>query len=332
MSGSVEVAGRRAVPRLAAALAIFAALTVGVGCGGGNGNPIPAQPSLTIVSPADGSTVNPGQTVKVSVRAAGAAAFTRGVAVIGANGLGATPIVTAPPFDFSLTVPAHLAAGTYRLTAVGFGAAAKPMASTSIGLDVESPSALLTLIPPSSAISFSAIGEQLPMRIAGSDSAGKLLDLIHSSRLLYRSTDRTVAVVDNNGMVTAVAPGQASIDLALDGGHAGSVPIRVIAPALIPSAASLDFGAQTVGTKSAVQSFTIVNNTGYPLRILAVNSPVNFPETDDCASKSPLAPGGSCAINVRFAPTKRAAARGIVSIADSAVIARTQIFVTGTGK
>lgn len=133
-------------------------------------------------------------------------------------------------------------------------------------------------------------------------------------------------------MVTAIAPGQTSIELALDGASGGAVAIRVIAPALKPSAVRVDFGTQAVGTVSAAKRLTITNSAGFPVRILAVNSPANFPQTDDCGSKSPLAPGDSCAINVSFKPAKQGGAKGIVSVADSAVIARTQVFLTGSGK
>ncbi|MGO9062790.1 MAG: choice-of-anchor D domain-containing protein [Candidatus Binataceae bacterium] len=342
MSGCVDVRGRRAVARLIGALAatppmfaFLAALVVTAGCGGGSGSgPIitSVQPSLSITSPANGATVNTGDTVKITVQATAAAQFTRGVTCIGGRGLGATAIDKQPPFDFSLTIPANLAPGQYNLTALGYGAGTKPLATASVTLQVQSPSALLTLIPPSSELAFSAIGEQLPLRIQGTDSAGKLLDLTESPLLLYRSSDETIAAVSSKGMVTAVGPGNASISVALAGAATAALPIRVMAPALIPSATSIDFGTQPAGTTGTAKPLTITNNVGYPLRILAVNSPLNFPQTNDCLSKSPLPPGGSCVINLSFAPVKAGAVIGIVSIADSAVIARTQVFLTGTGK
>ncbi len=342
MSGCVEVRGRHAVARLPGTLAaipamvaFLAALVLTAGCGGGSGSgPViaPVQPSLNITSPANGATVNTGDTVKITVQATGAAQFTRGVACIGGRGLGATAIDKQPPFDFSLTVPPNLAPGRYNLTALGYGAGTKPLASALITLQVESPSALLSLIPPTSELAFSAIGEQLPLRIQGTDSSGKLLDLTESSHLLYSSSDETIATVSSKGIVTAAGPGNASVNIKLTGGGAAAIAARVMKPALMPSAASIDFGTQAAGTTGTAQPLTITNNVRYPLRILAVNSPLNFPQTNDCLSKSPLPPGGSCVINLSFAPVKAGAVIGIVSIADSAVIARTQVFLTGTGK
>jgi hypothetical protein len=337
MRNCVESGRMRAASRfipIAAILALAIAAVAGMmGCGGGSGIPVIGPPALSIVSPADGAKVDTGQTLKVTVQATGTAALSRGVVLIGSEGLGASPIKQRPPYDFSLAIPANLAPGAYRLTALGFGASSKPLASASIGLQVESPSALLILLPPRAGeVDFAAIGEQLPLRVSGTDSSGRLLDLTHSSRLQYQAEDQTIAVVDHNGMVTAVAPGSSAIDLRLDGAAAGSIPIRVIAPALIPSAARIDFGNQPVGSTSGAMRVSLTNDAAFAVRILAVNSPVNFPETHSCISSSPLAPGASCAIDVRFKPAKPGAVRGILSIADSAVIARTQVFLTGTGK
>jgi Big-like domain-containing protein len=339
MPACVDVGERQAAPHrffaLTAIAALGAALTMIAGCGGGSGNGpfiAPVRPSLSITSPAGGVTVNTGDTVKISVQATGASQFTRGVVCIGGRGLGATPLEQHPPFNFSLTVPANLAPGHYNLTALGYDAGTKPLATASIVLQVQSPAALLTLLPPASELAFSAIGEQLPLFVRGTDSSGKLLDLTESPRVLYSSSDETIGAVSPKGIVTAMGPGNASIKIALGGGGSVAVGVRVINPALMPSATNVDFGTQTSGITSASKPLTITNNVRYPLRILAVNSPLNFPQTNNCLSRSPLPPAGSCVINVSFAPAKAGAARGIVSIADSAVIARTQVFVTGTGK
>jgi hypothetical protein len=342
MSDCVEVHPRGAITRLMTAVVathlmavLWLMATLTSGCGGGGGNSIttvPVQPALSITSPTNLMSVNTGDTLKITVQAKGASKFTRGVVCIGGHGLGATAIDRKPPFDFSLAVPSSLAPGQYHLTALGFGAAAKPLAVATVTIQVESPSALLSLVPPASEIAFSAIGEQLPLRIQGTDSTGKLIDLTESSHLLYGSSDETVGTVNSHGLVTAVGPGKASINLKLDSGGAAALSIQVMAPALLPSATSLDFGNQAAGTKGAAKALTITNNVRYPLRILAINSPLNFPQTNDCTSKSPLASGASCVITVTFAPNKAGSAFGIVSIADSAVIARTQVFLTGTGK
>jgi len=165
MLACVEARARQAMASRLAVMsrmaAFVAALTLTAGCGGSGNGPVitPVQPSLTITSPANGTTVNTGDTVKISVQATGAPQFTRGVVCIGGRGLGATSIDTHPPFDFSLSVPADLTPGRYNLTAVGYGAGTKPLATASIVLQVQSPTALLSLIPPTSELAFSAIGE-----------------------------------------------------------------------------------------------------------------------------------------------------------------------------
>jgi hypothetical protein len=337
MSVCVKLRHRPVAPGFAAParahVRVFAALLVIMtGCGGGGGNSPFVAPSLTITSPPSGATVKAGDTVKISVQATAALQFTRGVVCIGGRGLGATAIDQTPPFDFSLTVPSDLDPGAYNLTALGYGAGTNPLAAASINLQVESASALLALAPAASELSFSAVGEQLPLLIRGHNAGGQLLDLTESSHVLYSSSDEAVGTVSPKGIVTAVGPGTASVKIALVGGGSVAVGVRVMNPALIPSATNIDFGTQTPGTTSASKPMTVTNHVRYPLRILAVNSPLNFPQTNDCLTKSPLPVGGSCVISVSFAPAKTGPVQGIVSILDSAVIARTQVFVTGNGK
>ncbi len=336
--GNRQAVGPRVPPRLGkvfAALAIMASFTLGADYRGGEGKtPLgrtSEAPSIAITSPANGSTVSAGETVSVTLSVVQPGAFTRGISVIGEGRLGAAPVKSSPPFTFTLTVPSNLPPGNYQLTALGFGAAPRPLAAASIILHVEPISGLLSLTAPPEGLSFEAIGEQLPLRVIGGAAGGRAVNLAASSAVGLVSADSSVATVDSQGLVTAVGQGQTAINLTLSGHGAGSVPIRVVAPALIPSATSLGFGNQAVGTRSQAQSFTIRNALSYPLRILAVSSPDEFPETSDCPALSPISAGGSCTVRVWFAPRRPGIRSGAVSITDSAVIAPTRVYLSGTG-
>lgn len=62
-----------------------------------------------------------------------------------------------------------------------------------------------------SLLAFTAIGHQLPILVKGVFPDGSQLDITHSTRTHYSSSDVRIATVDGNGMVTAAGPGQATI-------------------------------------------------------------------------------------------------------------------------
>lgn len=302
-------------------------------CGGGGVKTGPSGPAISFAAgAATAYSATPGQTVNIALAVTDAAAFTRGIAVVGNGHVGATAVKTQGPFDFSLALPGNLAPGNYRLTAMGYADGSdQALATASATLHVSLPAnALLSLAPPPTTLVFEAIGEQLPIRVTGSTASGAV-DLTESPRLSYQVPDASVAAVDGRGMVTARAEGQTSVALLMNGQTAANAPVVVLKPALLTSAAQLDFGTEAVGGSSNAQSLVITNNRSYPLSILEVSSPPDYPETDDCTSGSPLPAGQSCTIDVVFQPAAKGPAQGAIRIVDSAVSAATQVFLTGTG-
>ena len=65
---------------------------------------------------------------------------------------------------------------------------------------------------------------------------------------------------------------------------------------------SLTFPSQTVATSSSAQTVTLTNTGSASLTTTAISVSGDFAETDNC-QKSPVAPGGSCTIQVTFTPT-----------------------------
>jgi hypothetical protein len=76
-----------------------------------------AQAALQITSPANGASVEPGQTLNITVAASGGTF--RMVAVWGTNPLGTSQVLATPPYNFSILVPTRIPLGAYYLTAIG---------------------------------------------------------------------------------------------------------------------------------------------------------------------------------------------------------------------
>ncbi len=328
--GGARMAARKNFGRSVIGAAFAAVIAIMIGAG--RAAAIDPRPAIEIVAPVAGATFQAGQTIQLSVRAAPDLAASRpGVAVLGDGGLGGTTVRGRPLLKGSITIPASLKPGRYKLTAVARGFADKLVSSAPVFVQIEQPpSALLSLLPPPPPMVFEAIGEQLPLRILGNAASGGPINLTGSQNLTLTASDLSVATVAPNAMVTAAGLGQASVRAALNGGSGVIVPIMVLPPALTPSATTMDFAAATIATQSAQQTLTIANSFNYPIKILSVTSAAEFPETDDCVG-APLKAGASCTINLSFMPLGAGARAGVVEIANSAVIAPTRVYLSGAG-
>lgn len=109
-----------------------------------------------------------------------------------------------------------------------------------------------------------------------------------------------------NAQVTD-ATGQASVTMPLSISAATSGAGGGTTSTLSASPASIDFGTVSPGSKSAVQTVTISNNSGASQTITTLTkpgAPFNVPSST-CSSGSILANGASCVINIVFNPTAR---------------------------
>ncbi len=90
-------------------------------------------------------------------------------------------------------------------------------------------------------------------------------------------------------------------------GNIAAYGFLVAAPEAFITPNSLTFAGQAVATPSASQPVTLTNNGGAPLTIASVafagTNSSDFSESDNCVSSSPIAPAGTCTINVTFTPT-----------------------------
>jgi hypothetical protein len=221
-----------------------------------------AQPSLQITSPAGGTVVNPGQTITVTVTASAGGAFT-GVGVVGEDPIGISQLLTAPPYQFAVSIPATTTPGQYALTAVGPVQGGDPVFSDPVSIDVERPDNPVSLrLEPSQLIS--AVGDRDPILVYGVFSDGSKYILSNSSRTTYSSSNSAVATVDSDGWVTAIAPGSAGITIANGPNASVYLPVTVVpAISVMPVAKRLyqsqyeRFTARTAYADAASVSWSI---------------------------------------------------------------------------
>ncbi len=108
------------------------------------------------------------------------------------------------------------------------------------------------------------------------------------------------------------------------------------APVICLSSGSgaLNFGSQLLTTTSAVQSITLTNCGSAALNISSVVvggfASNDFAVAQTCSS-GPIAPGGTCTLNVTFEPQAVGPRNATITIADDAAGSPTVLTVTGTG-
>ena len=293
-----------------------------------------SQPALQITSPADGSVVNPGQALSVSVGSPVNLSFKQ-VFVMGEGAIDTSNIATSVPAQFSMLIPNNMQIGRHLLTAWGTTGAGQMVASIPLTIDVERSDLPVRLRADPDRVIFQSQGQHESLRISATFSDGSFLAVTRSSNLTFTSSDSRIATVDSNGTVTGVTKGIASITATYTVGTQSvhfSVFVTVPPPVLISSPPALSFNNQNVGTRSAAQTLTLTNvSNNQSLKIGPVAAAGDFSETDNCVTSSPIAVGGMCTVNVTFSPAAAGARTGTVYVADGMDIVPLGIPLSGTG-
>lgn len=166
--------------------------------------------SVKIVSPPPGTIVAPGQQFDVTVTVDQGSGFT-GVVVV-RQGMGVTNAITSPPYIFSLHAPVGLD-GPLKLLAMGLKGESSVISEPTT-IHVEQPLANLASITASRrSIPFSYIGSQLPVIVSATFLDGTTANITRSPRTIYSSSNANVVRIEAGGLVTAVGPGNATVDI-----------------------------------------------------------------------------------------------------------------------
>jgi len=133
--------------------------------------------------------------------------------------------------------------------------------------------------------------------------------------------------------VSGTRTGQVTVsDDAPQGSQVVNMTGAAAAPMLSLSAVSLKFSA-LVGSTSAAKAVTLKNSGNGALTISSIAASGDYGETDNCVSRSPLAVGATCTINVTFSPTVIGSIGGVITIADNGVNgAPHRIQLSGSGQ
>jgi hypothetical protein len=114
----------------------------------------------------------------------------------------------------------------------------------------------------------------------------------------------------------------------VDGHETGYVWLNTGTAAFSPTS-PLNFGKQSVGTKSAAQIVTLTNSGKAELKISSMKAAGQFSVTSTCSKA--IVPNKSCTINVTFAPKSQGVQSGTITIIDSASSKPQVIELSGTG-
>lgn len=286
--------------------------------------------SLRITTPADHTTVAPGQVITVTVTSA--TPDVTALAIIGEDPIGISPMANNLPAQFQIRIPQNVASRSYALTAFGVTKSGDNVESRSIEIIVVKRDLPVSMSSNISTLSFSGPGSSLPILLTGKFSDGNTMDVTRSSAITFNSSNPSAFTVDQNGIVTSHAPGQGFVYATYRFGNGTrqlAIPVYVREGALSFSAISLRFSPMPVGASSAPQRVTLTNRTRGPLTLFLRITPL-FAETDDCRNRR-LPPHQSCSVDVIFKPRRAGSNPGTLIISNDFDGERAIIPLQGTG-
>lgn len=122
--------------------------------------------------------------------------------------------------------------------------------------------------------------------------------------------------------------------LALDATGVPEVVVSYPAPDVV-TPASLDFGSAAIGAASAAKTVTLSDTGSVPIGVSSVTlggtNPGDFTVTSDGCSGKSVASGGSCSVQVAFAPAATGARTATLNLVDDATDSPQSVSLAGSG-
>jgi hypothetical protein len=171
-----------------------------------------AQPSLKIVTPADGTTVHPGESLTVQVDVSPPGVFDT-VSVSGSIPIGNRgTVLNAPPYRFTIQIRGGITPTKYFLAALGITLSKELVYSDPIDILVERADSPLSISVYPTVADFT-MDQKRYLQVTGLYADKTTADLTQSSRIKYVSSAPGIATVQAQGVVTPVTPGSAKITI-----------------------------------------------------------------------------------------------------------------------
>jgi hypothetical protein len=243
-------------------------------------------------------------------------------------------LVSSLPGRAILDIPKDAKCERHQLTAMGRTRGGQLIVSNPIEIDVERADMPSSISSQWSRLTFTERGASVPIGAVATFGDGLVLDVRESSHMTYSSSNPQAAAVDDDGMITAMGVGKATIRVEYRNGDARRrLEISVDVPSLVLTVSpdALDFGAQPIGTTSEPRTLVLRNTDREPMRITAVNAAGDFAASGTCLGSAPLPVNGTCTLDVTFTPTAAGSRPWIVGIETDRTILPDPIHVNGVG-
>lgn len=290
-------------------------------------------PPLQITAPLNGTSFTPGQSLSVVIQPVAGAMFAA-VFVVGENPIGFSSVASAPPYQFSLTIPPNTSPGTYTLTAVGSDSAGSLVQSSPVTISVERSEMPTQIYVEPANVIFDSRGEQLPLKVNARFPDGTVLNVSTSSRIAVASSDIGVVTSTVGTVLKAVGPGNATVSVTYSQGSQKltvTVPVTVSPDIITVSPLVLTFPDQSVGSTSPPTVATVRNAGNAAIQIRDVGVDGDFKASSTCTGNASLAPGGTCPVTVTFTPTGDGQRSGTLTITNSFSVSPLVVPLSGNG-
>lgn len=216
------------------------------------------QPPITlqITSPANGTIVNPGDTITVEVSSTLGEAATQ-VFVLGQDPFGFAGVVGSLPATLKIKVPADASSGVRYMTAYAVTSSSGAR-SNEIMVDIERPDLPTSVYTTLGGVYMNAPPARFPLTLFGRFSDGSVTDVTRSSCAIYSSDNPASASIDAEGMVTALAPGEGKLR-AVYTRHGRTVEVS------IPF--SVNYGGFTISVTPSLRTAKTGNTVTYSVSV-----------------------------------------------------------------